>query len=120
MYAITKIEKNRTKIPNKLKATLFFSQSSLEELLVSTRSLLKCLWISVEKSCDAVGLEKSLFDIEINGVIVECLAVYILGEPKRYPMTIEFDNFVYGLAVETQTVILFLILYMCTYLVFGL
>lgn len=84
MYAITKTEKNRTKIPNKLKATLFFSQSSLEELLVFTLSSLKCLWISVEKSWETVELEKSLFDIETNNAMVEGLATYILGEPKKY------------------------------------
>lgn len=119
MYAITKTEKNRTKIPNKLKATLFFSQSPLEELLLSTLSSLKCLWISVEKYWETVGLEKSLFDIETNEAMVEGLVTYILGEPKKYPMKIEFDIRIYDVAVETQTVILFVILYLCTYLIYG-
>lgn len=83
MYAITKTEKNRTKIPNKLKATLFFSELSLEELLSSTLSSLKCLWISVEKCWETVGLETSLVDIETNEEIFEGLAVCILGEPKK-------------------------------------
>lgn len=82
MYTITNTAKNRTKIPNKLKATLFFSQSSLEELL-STLSAFWCI-ISVEKSW--------VFDIETDKDGVEGFVENILGEPIiKIPMNIWFD-----------------------------
>lgn len=82
MYAITKTEKNRTKIPNKLKATLLFSQLSFEGILSSLSSL-KCLWISVEKSKESVGIENCFFDIETDKDVDEGFVEYFLGEPIK-------------------------------------
>lgn len=55
-----------------------------EELLVFILLLFKCLWIFVEKFWEMVGLEKFLFDIEINKVMVEGLVIYIFVEFKKY------------------------------------
>lgn len=53
-----------------------------EELLVFILLLFKCLWIFVEKFWEMVVLEKFLFDIEINNVMVEGLFIYIFVEFK--------------------------------------
>lgn len=93
MYTITKTAKNRTKIPNKLKATLFLSQSSLEEL--STLSAFWCS-ISVEKSW--------VFDIETDKDGVEGFVEYILGEPiKKFPMNLGFDMIMSDVDVSFAT-----------------
>lgn len=55
-----------------------------EELLVFILLLFKCLWIVVEKFWEMVGLEKFLFVIEINKVMVEGLVIYIFVEFKKY------------------------------------
>lgn len=49
--------------------------------------------------------------METNEAMVEGLAVNILGEPEKYSVKIEFDIWIYDVALETQTVILFVILY---------
>lgn len=56
--------------------------------------------------------------METNEAMVEGLAVDILGEPEKYSVKIEFDIWIYDVALETQTVIFICdIIYICTYLI---
>lgn len=92
------------------------------EGILSSLSSLKCLWISVEKSKETVGLENCFFDIETDKDVVEGFVEYFLGEPiKKFPMNIGFDIVMYDLTFATQTVIEIICdIILCAYLILGI